>query len=207
MTKIRTLSRGDRLYAHPCEIIITRHVSPGDTVTVGYCYSCKIDHIIDVRRYEGGNSPWKPVAHAPKLDSADTLDFPESTQDLANVLYDLGPQPRTERYIDYAQRLVDALAADGYLIVSESQVEGLLQKVGELVELVGKHDPTGEDHMEEMWEHAQRADAAEAEAERLQRRCEIYAAGITAIADPLPGWSMASMVRAAQNTLEQVRNA
>jgi hypothetical protein len=32
-----------------------------------------------------------------------------------------------------------------------------------LRELVGQHDPTGADHMAEMWEHAQRADTAEAE--------------------------------------------
>lgn len=36
-------------------------------------------------------------------------------------------------------------------------------KIEELRDLCGKHDPTGADHMEEMWEHAQRADAAEAQ--------------------------------------------
>lgn len=37
-----------------------------------------------------------------------------------------------------------------------------------LRELCGKHDPTGADHMAEMWEHAQRADAAEAVIRRLR---------------------------------------
>lgn len=34
--------------------------------------------------------------------------------------------------------------------------------------LVGVHDPTGEDHLREMMEHAERADAAEAERDRLR---------------------------------------
>lgn len=35
-------------------------------------------------------------------------------------------------------------------------------------DLAGRHDPTGEDHMHEMMEHAQRADTAEAERDRLR---------------------------------------
>jgi hypothetical protein len=34
-------------------------------------------------------------------------------------------------------------------------------EVKRLAALVGQHDPTGADHMEEMWVHAQRADQAE----------------------------------------------
>lgn len=34
-------------------------------------------------------------------------------------------------------------------------------EIERLREMAGRHDPTGADHMEEMWVHAQRADAAE----------------------------------------------
>lgn len=49
--------------------------------------------------------------------------------------------------------------------------------IEELVRLVGQHDTTGADHMEEMWEHARRADAAEATVEQLKayiEECEEY---------------------------------
>lgn len=52
-----------------------------------------------------------------------TLDFDESVQDLADVFYDLGgPGPR-ERFIDYAQRVSDALAEAGYAIVPNGRAE------------------------------------------------------------------------------------
>lgn len=41
-----------------------------------------------------------------------------------------------------------------------------------LRELAGQHDPTGADHMEQMWEHAQRADAAELVLRNLLDACE-----------------------------------
>lgn len=44
-----------------------------------------------------------------------------------------------------------------------------------------------------------------AEARRLQRRCEIYAAGVSAIAIPLPGTTDEAMVRIAQDTLSRVK--
>lgn len=48
-------------------------------------------------------------------------------------------------------------------------VERLRARITDLQELAGQHDPTGQDHMAEMWEHAQRADTAEAEVERLRQ--------------------------------------
>lgn len=41
-------------------------------------------------------------------------------------------------------------------------LEDAIEEIVHLRELAGSHDPTGADHMEEMWVHAQRADAAEA---------------------------------------------
>lgn len=46
-------------------------------------------------------------------------------------------------------------------------IDDLRQQVAELQALAGRHDPTGADHMEEMWVHAQRADAAEQRADEL----------------------------------------
>lgn len=43
------------------------------------------------------------------------------------------------------------------------------------------------------------------EIERLRRRCEVYAAGVSAIADPLPGSTLGVMVRTALLTLDRVR--
>jgi hypothetical protein len=64
-----------------------------------------------------------PIVHVPDLTSVDTLSFPEAVQDLAAVLYDLPEQGLRERYIDYAQRIVDALDAAGYQIVGKSELK------------------------------------------------------------------------------------
>lgn len=53
----------------------------------------------------------EPMADLQPMDA-----FPDHVQDLGNVLYDVEQAPR-ERYVDYAQRVVDALGAEGYTIV------------------------------------------------------------------------------------------
>ena len=46
--------------------------------------------------------------------------------------------------------------------------------------VMGVHDPTGADHMAEMWEHAQRADAAEALLRRALKNHDTIAAALRA---------------------------
>lgn len=47
---------------------------------------------------------------------------------------------------------------DGSL--TRAEVGILLDRLAEVTAMVGRHDPTGADHMEEMWIQAQRADEA-----------------------------------------------
>ena len=45
------------------------------------------------------------------------LDFPERVQDLGDVLESVGPQGWTERYVDYAERLLDAMDSVGWVLI------------------------------------------------------------------------------------------
>jgi hypothetical protein len=63
----------------------------------------------------------------------------------------------------------------------------------------GKHDPTGEDHMREMWEHAQRADAAEAERDRLRAAYDAATEAADAAAEAVGAMAMKVSALIAEN--------
>jgi hypothetical protein len=81
-----------------------------------------------------------------------------------------------------------------------------------LREMAGQHDQTGADHMEQMWQHAQRADAAEAEVVRLRAHQEpasddvirdlvAAAAGLSPGANPTAAGRFADALRSELNRL------
>ena len=62
---------------------------------------------------------------------------------------------------------------DPWVFNLANAIERLTDENVRLAQLVGKHDPTGADHMEEMWVHAQRADAAEARVASLTEAAQL----------------------------------
>lgn len=104
-------------------VVTTTHDSgcwiylPSGDCTCGNAHSVEEVHHADgrvsiVNRTKGATSNAEKVRPGQRP----ILDFDERVQDLGDVLYDLRPQAPYERYVDYAQRLLDALGAAGWTI-------------------------------------------------------------------------------------------